>query len=39
MFNNFFKKLFPLRDNVVKYFTAWQATDDKIIHTHCMLDT
>jgi hypothetical protein len=39
MFNNFFILFFPLIDNVVKYFTAWQATDNKIIHAHCMLDT
>jgi len=24
---------------VEKYFTAGQATDDNIMHAHCMLDT
>jgi hypothetical protein len=31
MFNNFFPKIVPFIDNVEKYGTARQATDDKII--------
>ena len=26
-------------DNVQKYCTAWQATDDNMAHAHSMLDT
>ena len=28
-----------LRDNVAKYCTSGQATDDNMGHTHCLLDT
>jgi hypothetical protein len=31
IFNNFFPKIVPLRDNVEKYGVARQATDDNII--------
>ena len=24
---------------MVKYSTAWQATDDNMVHVHCLLDT
>ena len=27
-----------LRDNVEKFCTAGQATDDNMVHAHCMLD-
>jgi len=33
------RKSFCLRDNVEKYCRAEQATDDDIVHAHCMLDT
>ena len=39
MFNNIFRKLCLLWDNVEKYFRAQQATDDKRKHVHCMLVT
>jgi len=40
MFNNLFSKIVPfLWDNVEKYCTAAQATDDNMAHAHCMLDT
>jgi len=40
MFNNFFfPKSCSLSDNVEKYGTAEQATDEYIAHAHCMLDT
>jgi hypothetical protein len=35
----FFRKSCCLRDNVEKYGTAEQATDDKRAYAHCMLDT
>jgi len=28
-----------LLDNVAKYCTAGQVTDNNIVHAHCMLDT
>jgi hypothetical protein len=37
MFNVFFRKLCPLWDNVEKYCTAGQVTDDNMAHAHCML--
>ena len=39
MFRNFFSKNGRLWDNVEKYCTAVQATDDNTAHAHCMLDT
>ena len=41
MFKNFFspRKSCLLGDNVEKYCTAEQATDDNMAHAHCMLDT
>ena len=39
IFNFFPRKSFCLRDNVEKYCRAEQATDDDIVHAHCMLDT
>jgi hypothetical protein len=40
MFKNFFLKVMPfMRLNVKKYDIARQATDDNIVHVHCMLDT
>ena len=39
VFNNyFFFKLCRLLDNVEKYCTAGQATDDNMAHAHCMLN-
>ena len=32
------RKACLLRDNVEKYCTAGQATDDNMVHAHCMLD-
>jgi len=34
----FFRKSFRVWDNVEKYCTAWQATNDNIAQSHCMLD-
>ena len=34
-----FQKLFHLWDNVDKYCTARQATDNNMAHVHCILDT
>jgi len=34
----FFQKSCLLWDNVEKYCTAGQATDDNMAHAHCMLD-
>ena len=40
MLNNFFpRKSYLLWDNMEKYFTAGQATDDNMTHALCMLDT
>jgi len=39
MFGNFFSKIVPLWDNVEKYRTNGQATDDSVAHANCMLDT
>jgi len=40
IFNNFFpRKSCLLWDNVKKYCTAGQATDDNMVHAHWMLDT
>ena len=40
IFNNFFFRISRrLRDNVEKYCTAGQATDDNIAHAFCMLET
>jgi hypothetical protein len=39
MYNNFFWKLCQLQNNVEKYCRAGQATDDKTMQMHCMLDT
>jgi len=38
VFNNFFFKSHRLWDNVEKYCTAGQATDDNMARAHCMLD-
>jgi len=38
-FNNFFNKIVPFMKYVVKYVRAEQATDDNMVHTHCMLDS
>jgi len=38
MFNNFFE-IMPLWDNVEKYSRTGQATDDNMVHIHCMLGT
>jgi hypothetical protein len=35
----FLRKSCRLWDNVEKYGTAGQATDDNMAHAHCMLDT
>ena len=35
----FFRKSYRLWDNVEKYCTAGQATDDNMAHAHFMLDT
>jgi hypothetical protein len=35
----FFLKIIPFWDNVEKYSTAGQATDDNMAHEHCILDT
>ena len=35
----FFRKSYRLWDNVDKFCTARQATDDDMAHAHCMLDT
>jgi hypothetical protein len=32
-------KIVPLLDNAGKPCTAGQATDDNMVHVHCMLDT
>jgi hypothetical protein len=37
--NLFFRKSYHLSDNVEKYCRAGQATDDSMVHVHCMLDT
>jgi len=40
MFNNiFFRKSCRLRDSVEKCCRAGQATNDSMVHSHCMLDT
>jgi hypothetical protein len=40
MLNNFFfRKSFRLWVTVEKYGIAGQATDDKMAHAYCMLDT
>jgi hypothetical protein len=41
LFNNFFSKImvFTRWDNVEKYCRPRQATDDSIVHAHCMLDS
>ena len=41
MFSNFFlnRKSCPLWDNVEKYWTAGQATENNMAHAHFMLDT
>jgi len=41
MFNNFlvFRKSSRIWDNVEKYFTAGQTTDDNMALAHCMLGT
>ena len=36
MFNNFFLKIAPLRDNVEKYDRAWGATNDITIRTYAL---
>ena len=38
MFNNIFRKSCRLRDNVGKFGTAGQATDDDTVHALCMMD-
>jgi hypothetical protein len=37
MFNNFFRKILHLQDQLEKYFRTGQATDGSV-HAHCMLD-
>jgi len=39
MLQIFFPKILPLWDNVEKYLSAGQTTDDNMVHAHCMLDT
>jgi len=39
IFNNIFRQSYRLWDNVGKYYTAGQVTDDNTAHAHCMLDT
>jgi hypothetical protein len=39
LFNDLFRKLCRLWDNVEKYCIASQATDDNMAHAHCILDT
>ena len=39
MFNHFFRKPFPFLDNVEKFCTAEQATDDTMTHAHWIQDT
>ena len=39
VFSNFFQESCRLWDNVEKYCRAGQATDDNMVHAHCMLDT
>ena len=39
MFHNYFRKSPRLRENVKKYSTAGQATDENTAHAHCMLYT
>jgi len=41
MLSNFFfpRKSCHLWGNVEKYFRATQATDDSVVHAHCMMDT
>jgi hypothetical protein len=36
--DSFFRKSCHVGDNVEEYSTARQATDDNIVHAHCMLD-
>jgi len=38
-FFSFFRKSYRVGDNVEKYCTAGQATDDNRAHAHCILDT
>jgi hypothetical protein len=35
----YYKKFCRLRDKVEKYCKVGLATDDNMVHTHCMLDT
>jgi len=35
----FFRKLYRLLDNVVKYCRSGEVTDKNIAHGHCLLDT
>ena len=35
----FFRKSYPLWDNVEKYGCAGQATTDNMAHAYCMMDT
>jgi hypothetical protein len=37
MFNSLFSEILPLLDNVGKCGTAGDATDDNMLHAHCML--
>jgi hypothetical protein len=39
VFSNFFRKSCGLRDNVEKYCTARQVTDDSMAHAYRMMDT
>jgi hypothetical protein len=39
IFNNVFRQSCRLWDNVEKYYTAGQVTDDNKAHAYCMLDT
>jgi hypothetical protein len=40
MFNNcFVQRSCHLWDDVEKYYKSWTATDDIMVHVHCMLDT
>jgi hypothetical protein len=39
MFSDFFQKPCHLWDDVEKQCRVEQATDDSVVHAHCMLDT
>jgi len=35
----FFSKIVPFIRYVEKYYRSGQATDENVVHVHCMLDT